>query len=70
MVLSFSESTKVLAKMKSFQMKMLLTITTVTIVLTDRGRVIWPKIRYGPAPSMDAASYVSRGINPKKDENR
>ena len=45
-----------LAKMKSFQMKMLFTSTTVTIVFTESGKVIWPKIRYGPAPSMDAAS--------------
>ncbi len=50
------------AKMKSFQMKMLLTRTTVMIVLADSGKVICPKIRYGPAPSSDAASYISRGM--------
>jgi hypothetical protein len=51
-----SVSTKVLAKTNSFQMKMALTMTTVITVFKDIGRVIRAKMRYGPAPSIDAAS--------------
>lgn len=59
-----------LPKTKSFQMKMALIITTVTIVLTDIGKVIRVKIAIGPAPSMEAASYSSRGMYSKKLMNR
>ena len=45
MVFSSSLRRKVLAKMKSFQMKIALTITTVTTVFHDIGSVIRAKIR-------------------------
>src|SRR4030081_3118757 len=57
-----SSKTNVLAKMKSFHMKIAFTNTTVMTVFTESGIVMRRKIRYGPAPSIEAASYISRGM--------